>query len=897
MGTASLTLRECTRCPLLVKTRSCIVNGSGPLTAKIAFVGEGPGQTEDEKRRPFVGKAGRVQKGIEWAAGINSMLSFHTNATRCWGKRNPKPKEVDACHDYLIEELRQVNPDVIVALGGPAIRSLYRKGLTVGEVMGFTVYNPELPGIPIIPTYHPSYIMRGNWDEVALVLAHFRKAKRIAEHGLDEHLGSYKGIETLEELRALRNYLLGPDAELIAIDTETTGLSWMDSELLCISFSGEPEVGYSVPILHRVAATKTVMKGRGKGRAEIQEPDWAADLYWESAELPEVLAILDEILASDKPKAGQNIGFDLRMLERRSDEPACTVRTALGFHVNNVEHDSRMLSSLLSEVSPANLTTLVAYWTDMPYYEQDIAPFKKKMWHLPDEKTWEYGGADVDAVQRLVPVLYPRVQDEGTDWVYHNISIPLIRCATKLEERGVAIDMDYFDRLCAYYKDKLAFEKEHLNEVVGHEVEHPTHYQHTQRLLFEELGLPLTRWATEGALNECETCKKDNPCKAEHTATTAEALAELNQRAPHQALPILIDIRHIEKFYSTYLEGGGGGFRRHIRADGRIHARWNAARAETGRFTCEEPNLMNPPREESVHAPEYGIDSEDAMRSMFTAAPGCLLMNADWSQLEVWVLGYETHDPTLMDLLLSGRDVHVYVGRKLCELNVSRIFPHEAWEPELSDDEWKTRHPDLRNKAKTFTFGLMYQLTEQGAADRLGCSLEEAHVLFQAFLNQVFPTLPYYFVNIRDEVLQNGSVHNRFGRRRHFEEVRILAALRYRSDLEGVIRQGVNFPIQSGGHDLHSLAHIFQERESSHLAWPVLEMHDSLSMEVYEGQELEAALALREGWGRVARETILPNGERLGWEIPVDIRWGRSLGELNYTLTSAGQAAKIENGA
>ena len=171
---------DCTRCPALAAVRNRIVNGEGTDDADIVFVGEGPGVVEDERGRPFIGKAGRVLKVIEWAAGIDSRQVYHTNATRCWGHRNPTGKEVDACHDFLIEEIRKVNPKVVVSLGGPALRSLYRAGPTVSDVMGFTIYNDELPGIPIIPTFHPAYLMRGHWGEVALVLAHFRKAKRIA---------------------------------------------------------------------------------------------------------------------------------------------------------------------------------------------------------------------------------------------------------------------------------------------------------------------------------------------------------------------------------------------------------------------------------------------------------------------------------------------------------------------------------------------------------------------------------------------------------------------------------------------------------------------------------------------------------------------------------------------
>jgi uracil-DNA glycosylase family 4 len=863
------------------------VSGAGVRDATIAFVGEGPGQVEDDKNRPFVGKAGRVLHVIQWAAGIDQYKVFHTNATRCWGKRNPKPAEVDACHDYLIEELRELNPTVIVALGGAAIRSLYRPGITVGSVMGFTLYNDELPGTPIIPTYHPSYIMRGHWNEVALVISHFRKAKRIAEAGgIEEKLGSYVGVTTLEDLRALRDYLLGPDVESIAIDTETTGLSWMDSELLCISFSGEVGTGFSVPILHRGERTVMKEKGRGKNRKEVEETEWCPVPYWPDDEFEEVYTILGEILSSDKPKAGQNIGFDLRMLERSPYEAAVTARTALGFQVNNVRHDTRLLSSLLSEVSPANLTALTAYWTDIPYYEAEVAGMKSRMWEVEDKTLWEYGGADVDVVQTLVPLLHPKVQDEGTDWVYENISIPLIRCATKLEERGVYIDQEAFDKLCRYYKAHLKEKKEELNETVGRVVEHPTHYQHVQKLVFEDLGLPLTNEATDGAANECDKCRKlSSPCSSAHAKTSADSLKELNERSPHPVLPLLIDIRTDEKLYSTYLEGGGGGgFRPHIRADGRIHARWNAARAATGRFACEEPNLMNLPKGVEIQSDEYDIHSKDALRAMLGAPPGYGLLNADWSQAEVWVMAYETKDETLLRLLMEGKDIHAYVARELCKLGVSSKFPKGSVDEPLSLEEWRDKYKDIRDRGKTFVFGMNYGLTAEGAAQRLGCSKEEVSPLLAYYVQHIFPGMGPYFICIREEMFRDGSVSDRFERRRHFAEVPLLAALRYRGDLEGAVRQGYNMPIQGGAHDLHSLAHIATERELSPFIEPVLEMHDSLMSYPPLDRLEEAAAAIKELWEDVARNTILPSGERLAWEIPVEVQWGRSFGDLEVRL-------------
>ncbi|KKK96209.1 hypothetical protein LCGC14_2665050, partial [marine sediment metagenome] len=445
---------------------------------------------------------------------------------------------------------------------------------------------------------------------------------------------------------------------------------------------------------------------------------------------------------------------------------------------------------------------LNARWTDIPYYEAAVKDLKSRMWEVKDKDLWVYGATDTDVTQRVLPQLVEGLEEEGSDWIYKNISIPLVRAAVEMEKRGALIDIDYFGRLCAYYKKEVEGKKSEVNKVLGRELDKPTYYLTLQKLLFEELGLPLTNASTPssykgGKVSErCKNCKKTAPCSPKHAATGGDELEELSERSPHPILPPLIALKSVEKMKSTYLDGsdGTGGFKRHIRKDNRIHARWQAGGAETGRFTCEAPNMMNPPKGIKIDNDEYDIHTKDAIRSMFVAPEGYSVGNIDWAQMEVWVLAYETQDPTLLELLNSGKDVHTYTSRKLCSLGLSSAFPASAAAPDLSEDEWREKYDSVRDRSKTFTFGIMYQLTEQGAADRLGCSLEESGRLFQAFMGDVFPTLREYFATVREKILRDFGVQNKFGRWRHFPEVPVLLGLgrEYQTHLEGVIRQGIN---------------------------------------------------------------------------------------------------------
>jgi DNA polymerase-1 len=302
---------------------------------------------------------------------------------------------------------------------------------------------------------------------------------------------------------------------------------------------------------------------------------------------------------------------------------------------------------------------------------------------------------------------------------------------------------------------------------------------------------------------------------------------------------------------------------------------------------------MNPPKEVKVDCERCDLHSKDAVRQMFIARPGYGVLNADWAQMEVWVMAYETQDETLLGLLQAGVDIHAYVARELCKLGISSKFPSDAVDAHLSLDEWKLVHPDIRDRGKVFVFGMNYGLTDVGAGQRLGCTSEEAAPLLSHYVQYIFPGMEKFFLRIREEMFAGSSVSNIFGRRRHFDEVPLLAALHYTGDLEGAVRQGFNLPIQGGAHDLHSLAHIATEREVSAWIQPVVEMHDSLLLEAPEDRVEEAAEAIKSLWESVARETILPNGKRLGWEIPVDVKWGASFGTLDHVLTGSGKVDTI----
>lgn len=150
---------RCSRCPVLASTRTQTVFGVGPLDADLAFVGEAPGADEDAQGEPFVGAAGQLLDRIIVASGLRREDVFILNILRCRppGNRTPTPEEAENCREYLERTIELVKPKIICALGGTAAKSLLGVETGIMRLRGrWTQYR----GIPVMPTLHPSYLLR-----------------------------------------------------------------------------------------------------------------------------------------------------------------------------------------------------------------------------------------------------------------------------------------------------------------------------------------------------------------------------------------------------------------------------------------------------------------------------------------------------------------------------------------------------------------------------------------------------------------------------------------------------------------------------------------------------------------------------------------------------------------
>ncbi len=161
--------KKCTKCELCA-TRTKTVPGAGNPNAKIVFVGEAPGADEDAQGIPFIGRAGKMRGNIIAAMGLGREDVFIGNILKCRppGNRDPKPEEIVKCIGYLQRQLEIINPDIIIALGAHAAKTLLETKAAIGKIRGrFHDYHTSEGSEPIklMPTYHPAYLLRNYSDD------------------------------------------------------------------------------------------------------------------------------------------------------------------------------------------------------------------------------------------------------------------------------------------------------------------------------------------------------------------------------------------------------------------------------------------------------------------------------------------------------------------------------------------------------------------------------------------------------------------------------------------------------------------------------------------------------------------------------------------------------------
>ena len=403
--------------------------------------------------------------------------------------------------------------------------------------------------------------------------------------------------------------------------------------------------------------------------------------------------------------------------------------------------------------------------------------------------------ADYPDAGRLAD-LFARMKAEITardeDRLYNDIEFPLAQVLADMTRTGVLVDRAGIQQFGEKLRKELAQVLDRIHMETGSDSFNPNSPKQLGEMLFDTMGLPHGKKTQRG------------------WSTDAETLESLRD---YPLVEDVLEYRAYQKLNSTYVEG----LLKVIGEDGRIHSTFNQTEARTGRLSSDNPNLQNIP---------IRTELGSQLRAYFIAKPGCVLVDADYSQIELRILAHITGDEHMQQAFLNGEDIHRSTAAKIYGIPQSEVTPR------------------LRSSAKAINFGIMYGKGAYSLSKDIGVTVKEADAFLKNYLD-AFPKVSGYMDKTIADAKERGYVSTLFGRRRALPE---LASSNFNVRSSGE-RMARNTPIQGTAADVIKLAmvrvwkRLRAEKLDSRL---ILTVHDELIVEAPEAEAEYAARILRE---------------------------------------------------
>jgi len=613
-----------------------------------------------------------------------------------------------------------------------------------------------------------------------------------------------------------------------ALDTETTCLDANRGHLVGLSLAWAANEGIYIPLAHLVPTddNEGALPGlfdRTSLPESLLDLKGDPDKFWEeltpyldkrNLPLPGVRAILEPLFADPGiAKCGQNIKYDLQVLARH------------GFVINGVAHDSMVLSFILGSANRHNLDILsLKHLNINPITFESVVGKGKKQLRFDEanfEQAVQYAAEDADLALQLVEKLAPKLTDENLKRLYQDVDLPLVIVLADLEMTGIRVDLKVLDKLAEQFGDEKAAAEARIFELAG-ETFNPASPVQLGRILYEVLGLPILQ----------RTAKTKAPSTDEYV------LQELASREDGEIARVLLRHRQMSKLLGTYVEA----LPQLINPiTGRVHTKLHQAAVATGRLASSDPNLQNIP-----------IRTEEgrAIREAFVPEPGWILLDADYSQIELRVVAALAKDPVLLSAFEQGEDIHRRTASEVMDIAMEDITQEQ------------------RSRAKAVNFGLLYGQGAFALAASLGITHQEA----KNFMESYFERMPFVAKWIEDAkalALKEGMVRTAWGRKREIPEL-LSANSQVRN--QG-LREAVNTIVQGTAADIMRRAMVrlhgslMEHKLRSRL---LLQVHDELLLEAPMDEAATATEILK-----TSMESADDLG-RLGVKLEAEVRQGLS---------------------
>jgi len=496
-------------------------------------------------------------------------------------------------------------------------------------------------------------------------------------------------------------------------------------------------------------------------------------------------------------KIGQNLKYDIQVLMQ------------YGFVVKGTLFDTMIAHYLIQPELRHNMDYLSeVYLNYKPVAIEELIGKKGKgqlsMRDVKIEKICEYAAEDADVTWQLAERFEPELTKQGLAVLAANVEMPLIQVLADMERTGIKLNTIELNNYAEVLKKEITNLQDGIFTLAGMQFNIASPRQ-LGEILFEHLKIPARVKKT----------------KTNQYPTGEEILQEIADQ--HDIIPKILDFRTLQKLLNTYVEALPALINP---STGRVHTSYEQAWVSTGRLSSKNPNLQNIPIRD-----ERG---REIRKAFIPRDENYVLLSADYSQIELRIMAHLCEDSNMIEAFRQNQDIHTATAAKIYNVSLSDVSR------------------EMRGRAKTANFGIIYGISSFGLSQRLHLTRQEATKLIEGYFN-TYPYVRHYMNKNIEKAKANGYVETILGRRRYLPEIHSANAL-----VRGMAeRNAINAPIQGSAADIIKLAmvNIFNKIRSGHRSKMILQVHDELVFDVYKPEleeikgivkyEMENAIALK----------------------------------------------------
>ena len=577
---------------------------------------------------------------------------------------------------------------------------------------------------------------------------------------------------------------------VFSLDTETTSIDSTRGHLVGIGLSWKQNEGIYVPIAHLKPDSDGEICGLPGLYANPRLPDSLLDLGadpetyfnnitnyldYRNISFRDVSQILGPLFLDPTVlKVGQNLKYDLQVLKRHN------------LKVVGIGNDSMVLSFLLNSELHHNLDDLSSKYLDIRPIPFEEVVGKGKEQKRFDEADFNhavrYAAEDADLALQLCQKLESLIDNPAIKTLYKKVDLPLVEVLADLELTGIRLDVALLNKLAIDMRSQRDAVEKKVIELAGEpfNLNSPTQLG---RILYDKLKLPVLK----------KTSKTKVP------ATDESVLSKLSIREGGEIASSLLRHRQIQKLLGTYIEDLPTMVNP---ITGRLHTRLHQAVVASGRLASSRPNLQNIPNR---------TDDGRNIRAAFVPEPGWVMLDADYSQIELRVVASLAQDPILLEAFRHEEDIHRRTASEIMRIPMEEVSPTQ------------------RSAAKAVNFGLLYGQGANALAANLNISYKEAKDFIERYFERM-PKVAEWIKVTKAKALEEGLVKTYWGRIRHIPNL-------YSSD-QGLkttaLREAINTVVQGTAADIMRRAMVLMHAalaKSKLRSRLLLQVHDELLLE------------------------------------------------------------------